>query len=231
MSFGNIKVVKQFMKGIYNENPPKPKYAKIWDPDQVLKLLRMWSPAEKLEFKRLTMKTVMLVLLVSGQRGQILRAMTVENMDIQTGKYIFHIENADIKQGRPGFKLEPIVLRGYPADRRLCIHTYLTKYLERTLEKRGEIKELFITTTKPYKVASRDTISRWLKSVLRLAGIDTNQFGAGSTRSASTSKAKQQGATLDQIMKAGGWTQTSTFQRFYHKALVKENSLDEFVLK
>ena len=51
------------------------------------------------------------------------------------------------------------------------------------------------------------------------AGIDANQFGAHSTRSASTSAAKRSGLDITTIIRAAGWSNASTFARFYSKPI------------
>ena len=52
------------------------------------------------------------------------------------------------------------------------------------------------------------------------AGIDTEAFSAHSTRSASTSKARMVGVSLEDIVRAANWSSTSTFSRFYHRPVV-----------
>ena len=73
-------------------------------------------------------------------------------------------------------------------------------------------------------------MSRWIKELLRAAGINTNDFGPGSVRAAAVSKADQQGATLDTIMKSAGWTQPSTFTKFYKKTVLPQQDLRDFIL-
>ena len=73
-------------------------------------------------------------------------------------------------------------------------------------------------------------MSNWVKSVLKLSGIDIVKFGAGSTRSASTSKATEQGAPLDVVLNTAGWTQVSTFAKFYDKPIMKEDQLGHYIL-
>ena len=231
IAFGTHPAVTAFMKGVYNLHPPRPKYLEIWDPDLVLKLLKTWSPAQRITLEKLTLKTVMLIMLFTGQRPQIIRSLRVDNMDIKTSKFIFTIGNEDIKQGRPNYKPEQIVLKAYPADRRICIFHYLRVYLEKTLYLRLAEKQLFITIKKPHQAASADTIARWLKTVLKSADIDTTVYKAASVRAASTSKAKREGATIQEIMKAGGWTRVSTFTKYYNKELVHENTFQAKVLK
>ena len=229
-SFGAHPHVKLYMKGVYNELPPMPRYVNIWDPEVVLKLLKSWAPASKLSLQKLTSKVAMLLLLVTGQRPQILRALDTRNMQIGTTSIKFVVPNELLKQGRPGFKLDMIVLKKYPVDRRICIYHYMVSYLKRTLDIRGVEKSLFLTTKKPFKKASLNTMSRWLKNVLSLAGIDTSLFTAGSIRSASTSKARDKGVPIDDLMKAGGWTQASTFVKYYSKEIVRSGDFAAKVL-
>jgi hypothetical protein len=149
MSFGEIKEVKLFMKGVYNIKPPQPRYTEIWDPEVVLVLLKKWSPAKKLSLKLLTMKLVMLILLTTGQRGQILGSLDVQNMDISSKCVTFQVKCSDLKQGRLGYKPELIKLKAYVPDKRLCVYHYAVCYLNITLDLRGSIKSFFITCTKP----------------------------------------------------------------------------------
>ena len=203
-SFGEHPHVKRFMKGVYNRRPSEPRYTDIWDPEDVLNFLKKWSPAKRISLKQLTLKVVVLILLVTGHRGQVLRALRVNNMEIGANWFKFRITNAELKQGRYGYKPEILQLKKFPVDHRLCVVNYLKVYLERTLPHRGTIQELFMTLKKPYKRVSRDTFSRWVKEVLTQAGIDTGKFKPGSTRAASLSKAGAKGATVDELLKGGG---------------------------
>ena len=69
---------------------------------------------------------------------------------------------------------------------------------------RGTESRLFIGTVKPHKHVSKDTISRWIKLVLSLAGIDIKLFKSHSVRSASTSAAKSAGIPIQTILKTAG---------------------------
>ena len=106
------------MKGVFNLRPPVPRYQDIWDPQVVLKKLRTWSPAKKISLKMLTLKVVMLLLLVSGYRAQISTKLNVENMTIDEKYYYFQISNADLKQGRPGYKPEMLKLKVFNEDKK-----------------------------------------------------------------------------------------------------------------
>ena len=229
--FGDHPHVKQFIKGFFNTDPPKPRYTATWDPNVITKMLKSWYPATKLNMLRLAKKIVMLILLITGQRGQILTALNVEQMCIRPDYFIFKVRNSDIKQGRQNYKPEPIRLKAYP-DKRLCIVHYLKIYLERTLHVRQAEKQLLLTTTRPFRAASRDTVSRWVRAVMEEAGIDVSVFKPGSTRAAATSKAHQSGVTLDKILRAGAWASESTFSTWYKREVIprKDNHFAACVL-
>ena len=65
--------------------------------------------------------------------------------------------------------------------------------------------QLFISYHPPYKQVSKETLSRWVRSVLAQAGIDISVFKAHSTRSASVSKAAKF-APISSILNQGGWS-------------------------
>ena len=90
-------------------------------------------------------------------------------------------------------------------------------YRERTANVRKEVKQqaLFISSISPFNPLAKTTIANYIKQVLRKAGIDTG-FTAHSTRAAGSSKAKG-GVSVEVILKRGNWSNSSTFERFYHK--------------
>ena len=63
------------------------------------------------------------------------------------------------------------------------------------------------------------------------AGIDTTIFKSHSTRAASSSAASAAGVPLDEILSQGGWSNCSTFKRFYHKPVAKNPEYAEAILK
>ena len=122
-----------------------------------------------------------------------------------------------VKQSRKGKHLAPVEFLACPDNSSLCVLSVLREYLRRTGDIRGNTQTLLISYQKPHKAVSTDTLARWFKEVLTRAGIDTLQFGAHSTRSASTSAAVIRGTPVDVVMKAAGWSAASTFTRFYRK--------------
>ena len=78
------------MKGVFESRRPKPKYTKIWDVGEVLKHLSTFYPYDKLALKDLTYKVLMLILLVSSQRGQTVHSLDLLSTFVwkRTNKYL-----------------------------------------------------------------------------------------------------------------------------------------------
>ena len=157
------------------------------------------------------------MLLASGQRAQTPLALRVDGMEITASAFVFQIKNLDIKHGRIGYKAEPIKFKAFPVDRRIRVYNYVTEHLKRTLNVRGKEKRLLLMTVKPHVAISRDTLSRWVKLVLKKAGINTDIFKAGSTRVATVSKAALAGTSLEEIMRGAGWSRQTTFTKWYKR--------------
>ena len=119
----------------------------------------------------------------------------------------------------------------YPADPRICVVTTLKMYLARTRCKRGDYKQLFIGFLKPFKPVSRSTISRGIKVVMCISGINVEVLRPLSTRAAATSKASSSFVPLDQISSTAGWSSVSTSVKFYNKQIDVKNSFAESVLQ
>ena len=98
------------------------------------------------------------------------------------------IRTGDImKTSNKKFRIGEIKFRRYQENDKNCIFTCIKEYLKLTVNLRSNITHLFITTTKHYKIASQDTLARWIKATLQSAGIDMSIFTPHSTRSASAS--------------------------------------------
>ena len=114
---------------------------------------------DKLSLKELTLNLLVLILLVSGQRGQTVHLLSIEHMVSVNNCYTFQIVD-HLKQSRPSVKNPLVELRPFK-DETLCAVTTLKEYLTRTQSLRGSESQLFISYNRPFKrVSSRDTISR-----------------------------------------------------------------------
>ncbi|WAR08315.1 LOW QUALITY PROTEIN: POL-like protein [Mya arenaria] len=198
---GNHPIISRFMRGAFNMRPALPRYVNTWDVSVVIRYLKQQSPTEKLSFKPLTMKLVMLMALLSGQRAQSLQMLDIKNMG-HAGDTVTFVINQLIKQTRPGFHVKPITFRRYTYDVDLCVVKTLDN---KAAAKEGKLVIWLLVSKNHIKEFQLKTISRWLKSVLTSAGIDTKQFKGHSVRSAATSAAFGTGTSIQTIMNAADY--------------------------
>ena len=88
-AIGEHTIISKFLKGVFNLRPSLPKSSVTWDTRNVLEFLRSWYPLKHLSLFQLSIKTVLLMLLISGQRGQtiwVLKIKDVENKYHATAK-------------------------------------------------------------------------------------------------------------------------------------------------
>ena len=215
-SVGNNPIVCRLLKGCYEKNPPNPRYEDIWDVNLVFKILKDWGPTKDLDLKRLSWKLVMLLLLVSSQRGQTIVNLSTEGM-ILDEKVVFRMQKL-LKHNRLGEPLDTIILRPFPLCKRLCVVRTIKAYLGRT-EALRKHKQLLLSFVKPHKPISRDTLGRWTLTVMRLAGVDIQKYKSHSTRGAATSAARRLGVPLNLIMKRASWRNVESFAKYYNKDL------------
>lgn len=172
----------------------------------------------------------MLLGLLAGQRGQALHRMDVRNIDLDKNRVKIGFGDL-LKTSRPGSHQSQVVIRAFAPDRRLCVCVALNEYLVRTKELRGDDTILFISLNRPHRPVTRDTIGRWIKAVLKLAGINTNLFRPHSVISAASSAAKMAGVPLSTILKTAGWSKQDTFTKYYDKEIDKSGEFGEAILR
>ena len=216
---GDHKLVCRFLKGIFNLRPSRPKYSKVWNVKTVLIYLEGLTPSRDLDLKTLTFKTLMLIMLTSGQRAQTIHAINISNMEVSRNEVKICIYNI-LKHNKINNMNNTISLQAYHQNRKICVVTYIREYLKRTKNlRKGD--QLFISY-KSFKPVSKETLSSWIKNVLKSSGIDTSIYKAHSTRAASTSAAFQS-VDISTILKAASWSNARTFGTFYNKPIEKES--------
>ncbi|XP_074029073.1 uncharacterized protein isoform X1 [Leptinotarsa decemlineata] len=213
-------IIRRYIRGIYNHNPPKPKYEDTWDPHIVLSKLKLWQPLKDQSLEKLTLKMVTLLALVTTHRVQTLTKIKLENINIHDK--VMNIKIADrIKTSGPK-KPQPILNIPFNLEEpELCLASIIGKYIEITepLRPHNETR-LIITYKKPFHAATAQSVSRWIKTTLKMCGIDTDKYGSHSTRHAATSAAYRSGMSIAEIRKKAGWSEKSnTFNTFYNKPL------------
>lgn len=218
-TIGNSPSVKRFMKGVFELRPPVPRYKFIWDVSIVLNFLGEFFPNDTLSLKVLTFKCAMLLALSSMQRIQTLHAICVDDVNFTNDLVYIPIYKLLKQSHARNYKIY-ITLKPFNENPSICPVATLKLYINKTQDIRGDSRELFISFLKPHRQVSRSTLSRWIKTVMEEAGIDTSLFKSHSTRAASASSARNNLANIEDIMKIAGWSNASTFKKFYDKAVL-----------
>ena len=228
-AIGEHVLIKRFMRSVFNARPNLPRYSQIWDVSLVLMYLEKLSPGKCLSLLQLSKKLATLIALVTGQRTQTIKSLTLNDLEYTNNAAIFHVKTLlkhdsiyNNKQNRL------FTLVAYPNNVKLCVVTYLKQYINRTKSLRNG-NQLFVSTQAPHHAVSSSTISRWIKTSLQEAGIDTSVYSAHSTRAASTTAAAK---TLDVsvILQAANWTNERTFGRYYQRPVEQEKASTAFGL-
>ncbi|XP_074629667.1 uncharacterized protein LOC141887289 [Acropora palmata] len=229
-AIGKHPLVCRYIKGVFQEKPPTPKFSEIWPVDQVLQALEQANPLEELHLRDLTFKLTMLVALVMGQRCQTLSYLDISDEHMKKFPTYFSFAlTGHVKQNRPGQMFTNVRLFKYPMNKNLCVYTTLEHYLKVT-ESLRKSSQLLVSYVKPHDKVCSSTIGRWLKTSLAQAGIDIHVYQAHSTRSASTSKAAGS-LPVDAVMKLAGWSQESTFRKYYDKTVSASDEMNKAVLE
>ena len=227
-SIGKNPLISRLLKGVFQSRAPKPKYTEVWDVQIVLSYLKTLHPVELLSLKDLSFKFLMLLLLVSGQQGQTIHMLDLNDMIVSDNGFTFVIVN-HLKQSRPGYHNPQLKLVPFE-DSSLCVVTTCEEYLKRTKSLRGNQSKLFISYVKPFKEVSRDTLTHWVRQVMAKAGLDVSKFSPHSTRAASVSAAHRASVNLDDILKTAGWSSECCFAKYYNKPIVAASSFANAVL-
>ena len=133
----------------------------------------------------LTLKTcpVTLLTILSTQRIHTAHLLHIRNMLVSDSLVKVSIGDK-LKQTRPGYHLHELELPAYTPHNELCPVSVVQEYLARMKPLCGNITSLFISFVKPYKQVAKNTISRWVKTTLGLAGVDLIRFKPHSNRAA-----------------------------------------------
>lgn len=224
----NKAQLKKFMKGAFNLRPSLPKYSSTWDVNLVFTLLKKWHPPSKLDLKQLMQKTAVLLILLSGRRGNSIVKICIRDIVFEDDGVKIKIVELT-KTSSTNFHVQDLHFLKF-SDSSLCLMTYLQALIDRTRIFRNS-DQLLISFRKPYRPISRDTLSRWLKDIMALSGVNMDLFKAHSARSASASKAVSHQVSLSTIMKAVGWRKAETIAKFYHKPIEEQHRFAEALLE
>ena len=102
-------------------------------------------------------------------------------------------------------------------DSSICVVQTLREYKKRTCHLRKSA-QLLVSYKAPHKPVCAQTVSRWIREILTLAGVDI-KYTSHSTRSAATSAAAEAGVSLEVILEAADWASARTFEQHYYKRI------------
>ena len=77
-----IHLISNFFRGVFNRRPALPRNNVTWDAYMVLNFMKTWALAKRLSLRQLTLKVMVLVLLLSGQRGQTIWLLDTRNITL-----------------------------------------------------------------------------------------------------------------------------------------------------
>lgn len=170
--------IKRFFKGVFKLRPPQPKYKVTWDPAIVLNYLSTLFPNEDISLELLTQKIAALLALVTAHRVQTLSLIELQNIVILPSKIEIKIPSR-IKTSGPNRYQPTLSFPLFNDKPQICTARAISCYLERTERFRiPSLDKLLITYKKPFRNATPQSISRWIKTILRKSGLDTSIFTA-----------------------------------------------------
>ena len=79
------------MSGAFNRKPTFPRYVETWNPQIVLSHLKGYPDIKEMSLKQLTLKLTMILALVTAQRTQTLKLLSINDMQTKAGEYVFQI--------------------------------------------------------------------------------------------------------------------------------------------
>ena len=124
-----------------------------------------------------------------------------------------------LKQSKPGRHQASLSL-DYDANRDLRVVSNSQLYQDCTKNiRRVSVQGFFLSTIKPNGPAAKDTPSNWLRHVLGKTGLES--FALHSIRAAAAASAAQrEGVSINETLESCGWSNQSTFARFYKRQLI-----------
>ena len=214
---------------MFEEEPQFPIYSCVWNVKILFTYFRKMPPQHELSLELISKKLALLIcVLAGGQRSQTIHTIKTCDITVTNDTCIIPIYDP-IKQTKNGKHMEPLQFKVF-REEKLCVIQNLCTYLEKTRSLRTG-PELFISYQKPYHAVSNDTIRRWVKDMMKKAGIDVSKYVTHSCRSAASSYAKAKKIPLKKILDSCGWSSERTFASHYDKRIVDDRTIGEQILQ
>ena len=230
----NSPAIQDLIKGMFHQRPPTKSLVPSWGLPTALHFLAEppFEPLHQANLMDLTRKTAFLVAAACGRRVSEIQALSVVENHIRWSSNAVHLlprAGFLAKNQTLDFTHKHIILpdlrkaSGSQDCGPWCPVRALKFYIDRTAPYRGEVDSLFLTVNKPIKKASKQTMSRWIVSVIKesISAEDLKLTGsrirAHDVRSQVGAWALYKGCSIQDIMEAQGWSSPTTFQNVYLK--------------
>ena len=118
------------MKGIFNRQPPQPRYAFTWDVGRALAHIRFLGGNKDLTLKQLLHKLVVLLSLANASRALEIHALDIRYLSKDENGVTFTI--AELTKTTQSGKKKVVRYLPLKQDGRLCPVATLEEYLKRT---------------------------------------------------------------------------------------------------
>ena len=236
-------IIKSFKKAC---SPSDHKYPE-WDLQLVLDSLKKppYEPLDKASILDVSKKTAFLLALASAKRVGEIHAFSSEIKHAEKWTAItistlpfFVAKNQDPSKDDPRFG--PFSVPALPRDSKgnrplLCPVRAVKIYLKRTKKARSRCQRLFLNPRIPDKPVAKNTISSWIRDVIRQAHINVNikppdKIRAHSLRGFGPSIQFSINRALHQVLRAGTWASQTTFTKAYLRTFTVKY-LDKFSLE
>ena len=104
---------QQVYEGVFSPKPALPKYGLTWD---ALVVLKSQNPTEALTSLALSCNLAMLMVLLTGHRGQVIHSLETGNLECSDQAFVLFF-NQLFKTSRPGRHWEEVVLPALDQDK------------------------------------------------------------------------------------------------------------------
>ena len=184
--------------------------------------------------RNLTLKTLFLIAIASGRRCSELHALVIGGRTVfsNAGVTLYFKLGFLAKNEISNFLASPLFIPYLNSSKRRskrlnCPVRALKWYLDRTRTFRGDVTQIFITSTKPYRAAAKSTMAGWLVEVIKNSSAIEGESDiptAHSIRATSSSWAFARGLSIADIINTISWRSDSTFIKVYLKDIQTRGS-------
>ena len=210
------------MAGVDKLRPKTPRILRTWKVETVLTYIKTLGENDNLSWHLFNKKLVTLLALSNYKRASDIFILDTRFCVVEDDLITFHLKETPKQHREIGVLPPPVHFARFLENELLCPVEGLKKYLTMTDQYRisSASTRLMLSHVGKHNPVSRDTIRRWLKELLAAAVIDTSLYQGHSIRAAALSNDKQKGVSIKDILKSGGWSRESTWQRFYNKQIL-----------